>query len=542
MFHPTIFPRIISENWPTICYIGNKITFEKFFFLEGTMKRFFILFVLLFVQAQSYADVSQSRLQTIADRIHVLGTKCITFWKKHGPDTVYGGFLGTMDKNGNKTTPTDKGIVQEARHLWAFSTYYQRREQSDSIKAIADNLYNFIIKYFRNPATGRFYTTVTEQGAIKDANSQLYMDGFTIYALSQYSMAFKKPEAADYALKCFLALDKARHDAQYGGYTETAEPNFLQYGGVKETNTQMHLMETFTTLYEATKDSLVKARLLEMVNIMITKVKQPQGYNNLEFSANWTPVAPATVSYGHDLEAAWLLMEAARVLGRMQDSAIIATSTSLGTFSGAKGWHAAMGGYYTQGPVAGNPTTLTKVWWIQAEAMEGLWWTYKFTKDTIHLNRLEGTLNWIEKYQLSPAAGEWYNTCNADGTVNGTTNMGDAWKASYHSMRSLMFTEDWIRGSLLTGSMTNRQYIPSNPVSVLISGQCIRIRNNTAFGAMIEIVDALGTTLKRIDCNASKEVLWKTAAKGVYFVNVSAGENVRYTNRIVLPGDKILKK
>ena len=495
--------------------------------------------VVISAHGSIFAQIQPSRLQSIADRIHVLGTKAVNFWKKQGPDPVYGGFLGTLDRNGVKTTPTDKGIVQEARHLWMFSRYYQRREATDSVKTIADDLYNFIIKYFRDSTTDRFNTTVTETGTVKDESHQLYMDGFAMYALSQYSMAFNKPEAANYALKCFRAIDKTRHDTQYGGYIETSEPNFLTYGGAKETNTQMHLMETFTTLYEATADTQVKARLIEMVNLMITKVRQPQGYDNLEFALNWTPVAPAIVSFGHDIEAAWLLMEAARVLGTPNDTAIISDSRTIGTFSAQKGWHAAKGGYYTQGQVASSAITdSSKTWWVQAEAMQGLWWMYKFTNDTTYINRLEGTLSWIEQYQLNAAVGEWYWTCKPDGTVTGATTMGDAWKASYHSMRSLINTEDWIRDALATTNRTGSPRVRSAQSSLVVKflpGRTYLIANPFPGPCRIEIVNISGSIVKISACEARSALLWYAANAGVYFLRaVSLCGNARATGQTVV--------
>jgi cellobiose epimerase len=488
------------------------------------MKRLIALAAIAVFFLQANAQIQPDRLVSIADRLHVLGTKAMTFWKLHGVDPVYGGFLGTLDRNGTKTTPTYKGIVQEARHLWTFSMYYKRREATDSIKALADNLYNFITTYCINPADDRFYVTVTETGSPRTATHQLYMDDFAIYGLSQYALSFNNTAAVQYALKCFRSIDKSMHDSVYGGYNQTGEPWVLS-GGAKETNTHMHIMETFTTLYEATRDTLVKSRLAEMVNVMINKIRQPQGYNANDFKLDWTPLSTGTVSFGHDLEAVWLLMEAARVLGIPDDSAIIAAAKAIGTLSAEKGWHAVKGGYFSKGQVTGKVTDSSKVWWIQAEALEGLWWMYKFTKDTTYFNRMEGTLSWIEQYQLNQTTGEWYATCNTSGSTLGSTNMGEEWKASYHTMRALMFAEDWIRASLPTGSIPGQVRGKSTQHIFLVNrvrGNIFRIESSFPGPCRIDVMTTAGRTVKSCVVSGRTCLLWKAGNAGVYLFRAAA--------------------
>jgi cellobiose epimerase len=443
------------------------------------MRNLFVLCLFLGLFQPSHAQVKSDRLNAIADRLAVLLAKGMSFWKSHGLDAANGGFYGTLNSQGASINPTNKSLILETRHLWTLASFYARREATDSVKAMTDNLYGFITEKMLNTQSGEVYNGVTANGTVTDTSHPLYMDGFAVYALSRYAITFKKTEAANLALKLFQAMEKY-HDADFGGYDEKPQPALLEYrnaGGVKCTNTHLHLMEAFTTLYEATGDASVKTRLMELVNIMVTKIRQPSGYNNAEFTANWTPVAPANVSYGHDLESAWLLMETAQVLGIPNDTAISNCAKQIGMLSSQQGWHTA-GGYYASGPVAGNASVTTKIWWVQAEALEGNWWLYKLTNDTTYINRLEGTLNWIETYQMAPS-GEWYQNLNTNGMVTGTTNMSDAWKSSYHSMRALMNTEDWIRGKVAISnhalSRPNRRSLFSNRRNPIVNVNVIGV-------------------------------------------------------------------
>ena len=57
------------------------------------------------------------------------------------------------------------------------------------------------------------------------------------------------------------------------------------------------------------------------------------------------------------------------------------------------------------------------------------------------------TLDWIELTEDLPV-GEWFAATNPDGTAAGADYKGDEWKASYHSVRALVFVADWIDAEL----------------------------------------------------------------------------------------------
>jgi mannobiose 2-epimerase len=390
----------------------------------------------------------KTRLTAINTRLAALSAEVMAFWKKKGPDATNGGFYGNLDRMGNKSSPTDKGLVQQSRHLWAFTNWYAMKEPTPEIKAIADDTYKFLVTHFYEASTKQFQFKVSENGtSVVDNNKILYGEGFAIYGLSTYGRVFKVPEATTYALETFRAID-ARHDAQNLGYDEHNDSTWLQSGAMKSTNTHIHLMEALTALYEATQDATVKARLEELVTVVRTKIlQQDKKYDAKEFSNDWKPFGNVLVSYGHDLETTWLLTEAARVLGRPDDPDIKSAMLTMGTGAAQQGFDPSMGGYFEEGVPGGSPTSTDKIWWVESEALAGNLWLYKLTSDTMYLDRLEATLKFIEDHQRDDqnAGTEWFWGITKDGQINSRgDHKGEEWKASYHNSRALTFTEKWI--------------------------------------------------------------------------------------------------
>ena len=390
----------------------------------------------------------KARLAAVKTRLSSLAAEVMTFWKKKGPDPTYGGFYGNLNRMGNKSSPTDKGLVQQTRHLWAFSNWYAMKEPTPEIKAIADDTYKFITTHFYDAGTKQFQNKVNESGtSVVDSNKILYCEGFAIYGLATYGRIFKVPEAVTYALETFRAID-ARHDATNLGYDEHNDSTWLQSGAMKSTNTHIHLMEAFTALYEATQDATVKARLEELVTVVRTKIlQQDKKYDAKEFSNDWKPFGTVLVSYGHDLETTWLLTEAARVLGRPDDPDIKSAMLAMGAGAAQQGFDPNMGGYFEEGVPQGSPTSTDKIWWVESEAVAGDLWLYRLTSDTMYLDRMEATLKFIEEHQRdtqNPGT-EWFWGVTKDGQINSRgDHKGEEWKASYHNSRALTFTEKWI--------------------------------------------------------------------------------------------------
>jgi mannobiose 2-epimerase len=393
------------------------------------------------------------RLGSIKARLEALASNIMIFWKAHALDTNHGGVYGFLDRRGTPKEDADKGLVQHSRHLWSFSTWYARREKTPEIKAAADGIYAFISEHFLDPKDGEFYYRVNADGSkVVDPKKQLYAESFAIFALSTYAEVFGVARAGEQAMACFQSVDRRMHDAEHLGYDQTNDPGWLAPGAQKDTNTHIHVLEALTALYRQSKDTAVRARLEELVKVVATRIVQPSNYAHKEFYRDWRIHDKPVVSYGHDLETAWLLMDALDALGTPLEPQISQVALSLGKQSADLGFDGEKGGYFEEGVPGESPVKLEKIWWIQAEALPGLWWLYRLSNDASYLDRLESTLAWIETSQVDREYGEWYWGINPDGSVGPRgDHKGEEWKASYHQLRATLFTSDWIGRQLSNG-------------------------------------------------------------------------------------------
>ena len=187
----------------------------------------------------------------------------------------------------------------------------------------------------------------------------------------------------------FEVIDQHAHDNQYGGYhiAFTADwqwikdykdgPNAAGSFGRKSYDWHLGLAEAFATLYDVTGDSRVRGRLEELLDIFVNKIVDAEiGYGRYYFSDDWRVADRDGDSkqseYGLDLEASWLLVEAAERVGRGQDPKIRHASLALVDHALRDGFDKGHGGVYNNGPAAGPAGDKNMEWWQQMEALVAL--------------------------------------------------------------------------------------------------------------------------------------------------------------------------
>ncbi|KAF8072807.1 Cellobiose 2-epimerase [Scenedesmus sp. PABB004] len=472
-------------------------------------------------QAQQAGSEPQAQPQTQADLlaqvrgdVAALRESVHGFWACHGLDEPrFGGFRGTLSLDGAPTPPEEKGLVQQARHAWAFATYAlhghdepPRHARCDargggagraeapvapahgggrhrggplpSSAAMACSAADFMIAHMLDRGTGLFVWNVTRDGArVVSPATVLYGQWFAIYALSQHAAApFGAREAPELALATFTALDRAWHNASTGGWDELPSNSFpadaprraAARGGAapelpRTLNVLLHGTEALVALHRATGDAAVLARLVEVVTILCTRLARRRGllleaYLPAPTPGHWAPDPASTVSYGHNLEAAWLLLDTIdhlQAVGALDDAAAMAcrdAALAVGEAALAAGYDAVHGGVFEAGTPEGGPTSRVKVWWVQAESMLALWKLHELRGGSGgHLERLAQTARFVSAHLLDQGgAGEMLWQVEADGTSRvwgdaDKDSKGNRWKASYHSGRAALFLEAWMR-------------------------------------------------------------------------------------------------
>jgi mannobiose 2-epimerase len=389
------------------------------------------------------------RLRAIQARIDVLLEDCIAFWLRHGFDEATGGYHGKLDRFGEPDVNAPRGLVQQSRHLFSLSVYHRMKsdlsaERRAQLRVRADGLFRFITKSFYDPKDHEFFFRVDAKGKVLDRNKPLYGESFVVYALAEYAMAFGSESARQYALECFRSFDARSHDAKNQGYDQTGTSRWLYSGAAKDTNTHIHLLESTTHLYRATQDSMAYSRARELVEVVLHRLVQPRGYTHAEFAADFTPFGPAYVSYGHDIETAWLLLDAYATL-EITAPEPREQAYALGMRAAEAGFDPTRGGFFEEGSVDGPATKLEKIWWVQAEAIAGMVMLHQHRATPTLLQKLEATLDWVERYQWDRNQGEWYWGVASDGRLGAHRDVkSEEWKSSYHVLRALLFSSQWL--------------------------------------------------------------------------------------------------
>jgi mannobiose 2-epimerase len=273
-----------------------------------------------------------------------------------------------------------------------------------------------------------------------------------MYAAAGNYKATKDERALDLAKKTFAWLEKFSHDPKYGGYIEAISADNKQIlekpadrnsmvgpYGYKSMNSHIHLLESVTALYEIWPDALVKTRLQELFEIVRDKVAVPPGCLNLYFNLDWRPV-PDHDSFGHDVETAYLLVEAATVLGMPEDAATWKMARALVDHALEFGWDNERGGFYDRGSAFGRPTVTEKIWWVEAEGLNALLLMHeKFGKETTkYWDAFNLQWDFIRKYQVDSKNGGWLNTVSKEGVANPGAEKSGPWTECYHQGRALL--------------------------------------------------------------------------------------------------------
>src|SRR5690606_1384259 len=271
---------------------------------------------------------TRERLRALGEELGQLGARSMESWFAAGLDPL-GGAHGFLDRRFRPVTDEsargpsgeilgDQSLVQQARHLYACSLYAERRQAEPRAAAFAHRLSAHLCQEFTRGDA--FVNLRSREGIVRSAAVQLYAQGFAVYALSTYGRVLRVPAASERALSLFGWLDRTLHDGRHGGYEQRHDGGWLPFvsappGAAKCANTHLHTLEAWTALLRTwPEEQLVRERTLELATLIATRLRQPAGNLHPFFDAAWRPVGPARVSYGHDVESAWLLLDALDVL------------------------------------------------------------------------------------------------------------------------------------------------------------------------------------------------------------------------------------
>lgn len=382
-------------------------------------------------------EVLKQEMQTTLED-NILG-----YWLKNMQDEENGGFYGRIDGNDQMVPQADKGAVLNARILWAFSAAYRLLKKPEYIAA-ATRAKDYILQHFIDKEHGGVFWSVDAQGNPVDSKKQTYAIGFAIYGLSEYARATGDPVALDTAVGLYYDIERKAFDAKNNGYVEALTREWQPImdmrlsekdeNGSRTMNTHLHIIEPYTNLYRIWKNKMLEKRLRNLIDIFLDKILNPEtSHLDLFFDDEWQGKRNIQ-SFGHDIEAVWLLHETALVL---EDPALLARvedAIRRIAVAAEEGIQADGSMIYERWTDTGEVDT-QRQWWVMCECIIGYLDLYQHFGDTHALDIALQCWTYTKTHLIDNVNGEWHWSCDENGKPNKEGDKAGFWKCPYHNAR-----------------------------------------------------------------------------------------------------------
>lgn len=388
------------------------------------------------VFGQTNEQKAQLRNEIEAD----LTGNILPFWLNNTVDPA-GGFYGTVSREGVGNPNAPKAGVLNTRILWTFSSAY-RIYGLPEYKEIADRAQEFVINNLIDKKYGGTYWLVGPEGELTDPTKQTYGIAFGVYSLSEHFRATGNELSLQKAIELYQTLEEKCHDKARGGYYENhtrdwQKPNTKgvdgKEGATKTMNTHIHVMEAFTNLYRVWPDAGLRQNIIDLLEILQTKLYNPQTKHLVLFCDDDWKQLDNVDSYGHDIETSWLMCEAAEVLG---DEAIIAKIRKQAVEMVDV---AIKEGTNPDGSMIYEKTSEKLLknfqWWPQCESIIGCINAWQITGDKKYFDVAVKTWNFIKDYFVDKEYGEWYRNLDENRVPNKREAKASTWNCPYHNSR-----------------------------------------------------------------------------------------------------------
>ena len=368
----------------------------------------------------------------------------LSYWEKNTCDNINGGFVGRIDENNTSYPDAHKGAVLNSRILWAFSSAYSLTKNEEHLH-LARVAYNYIVAHFIDKDYGGIYWLLNAKGQPLDTKKQIYALAFAIYGCSAYYTASKNEAAKNTAIDLYKTIEQYSFDKTYTGYLDAFTRDWKTLDDLrlsekdanekKTMNTHLHVLEAYTALFRIWPDEDLKNKIILLIKNFFDHIIDSNTHHLvLFFDEQWNPKS-TTISYGHDIEAAWLLLEAAEAT--MELSLItIAKEFAIKIAASALEGIDKDGGLWYEYEPATNHFIKEKHSWVQAEAMIGFFNAWQLTNNKIYLDTSLKSWKYIKQFITDQLHGEWYWGRNGAGTIMEKQDKVGIWKCPYHNSRA----------------------------------------------------------------------------------------------------------
>ncbi|WP_051907899.1 AGE family epimerase/isomerase [Flavimarina sp. Hel_I_48] len=368
------------------------------------------------------------------------------YWITYSVDEKRSGFVGQRDHENNLVPEANKGIILNTRILWSFSAIAKFSGDTKALQ-LATRAFNYLYDFSRDKKYGGVYWELNAEGIPVNRKKQVYAQAFAIYGLSQYYLITQEETAKTWAISIFELLEKHAFDRENEGYIEAFQEDWSvvedmrlsekDQNAEKTMNTHLHVLEAYTLFYTIYPDAKVKKSLENLINLFLDRFLTKNGHFHLFFDKKWQLLS-STISYGHDIEAAWLLIEAAKVtengelLQKTEKIALIVAKTFL-----KEGYIRGNGVLNELDQTSGRLDT-DRHWWPQTEAMVGLLYAYKINPDEIYKSAIIDIWDFTKTHIIDHKNGEWFFRIDENNQAYTSEDKLGMWKCPYHNSRALI--------------------------------------------------------------------------------------------------------
>ena len=370
----------------------------------------------------------------------------LSWWIKYALDKENGGFYGKINNDNCVDSYAEKGLVLNARMLFTFSSAYLQNSNIEYLK-IGDEAFKYLVNYFQDKENGGFYWSVDFKGKVLDHKKQIYGQAFTIYALSEYYKISQNVDVLELAKNCFLLIQKHSFDALNHGYTEAFTIDWKEItdnrlstkdqNEKKSMNTHLHLIEAYANLFSIWPDDQLKHAIKKLLNNFKEHIIDKRtNHLHLFFTETWE-VKSTAFSFGHDIEAAWLLLEAAEIINDKKEIETFKKIALEITDAAIAGLNE-RGGLWNEFDSETMEWDKEMHWWPQAEAMVGFYNAWQISNKEDYLSQSLKSWTFIKDYLIDSQNGEWYWGLHSDYLPMHEKEKAGFWKCPYHNSRACL--------------------------------------------------------------------------------------------------------
>ncbi|HTM81178.1 AGE family epimerase/isomerase [Asticcacaulis sp.] len=379
---------------------------------------------------------------SLRDEAHAEGLRLLDWWEGHLVDGR-GGFYGEVDAGDRPVLEASKSIILNTRLLWFFSAMSGWSGDARAL-TLARRAADYIRTHFHDAEQGGLYWRLTAAGLPEDTRKQAYAQGFAVYAFAEYHQATGDAGALTFARDLQNLIEAKYWDAGAGGYIEALSADWRalpdqrlsdkDLNAPKTMNTHLHVLEAYSRLHGVAPAEDTRAALHRIFTLFLDRFVAPEGHLRLFFGMDWNDLT-RSVSYGHDIEASWLIWEAAEALG---DETLLARARpvvlALAETTRCEGLRADGALAYEKGH--GGHLDPDGEWWEQAEALVGFVNAWQMTGEAGWLGTAERVWNYTKAQYGAGGATEW--TWYAALAPREKIYKAGQWKCPYHNGRAMI--------------------------------------------------------------------------------------------------------